>query len=76
MGSVTKVPSEEVSQVRELYLARHANASYWVDFNDFGFFRLAIEDIYFVGGFGSMGWVAPKTMPRQRWIPLQTRHRI
>ena len=58
MGSVTKVPKEEVAQVRELYLARHANASYWVDFNDFGFFRMAIADIYFVGGFGSMGWVA------------------
>ena len=58
MGSVTKMPKEEVAQVRELYLARHANASYWVDFNDFGFFRMAIADIYFVGGFGSMGWVA------------------
>ena len=58
MGSVTKVPKEDVAEVRALYLARHANASYWVDFNDFGFFRMAIADIYFVGGFGSMGWVA------------------
>jgi len=58
MGSVTKVSKEDVAQVRELYLARHTNASYWVDFNDFGFFRMAIADIYFVGGFGSMGWVA------------------
>ncbi|MDP9131568.1 MAG: DUF2470 domain-containing protein [Nitrospirota bacterium] len=60
MGSVMKVPSEEVAKVRELYLARHANASYWVDFNDFGFFRMVMADIYFVGGFGSMGWVAPE----------------
>ena len=59
MGTATKVPSGEVAQVRERYLSRHANASYWVDFTDFGFFRMAIEDIYFVGGFGSMGWVAP-----------------
>lgn len=59
MGSVTKVPKDDVSHVRELYLARHANASYWVDFDDFGFFRMALADIYFVGGFGSMGWVAP-----------------
>ncbi len=58
MGSVTKVPKDDVAQARTLYLARHANASYWVDFNDFGFFRMAIADIYFVGGFGSMGWVA------------------
>jgi heme iron utilization protein len=58
MGSVTKLSKEDVAHVRELYLSRHANASYWVDFNDFGFFRMTIADIYFVGGFGSMGWVA------------------
>ena len=59
MGSVTRVPKEEAVEVRERYLARHANASYWVDFQDFGFFRMALADIYFVGGFGSMGWVMP-----------------
>jgi len=59
MGSVTKVPKEDNAEVRACYLARHANASYWVDFQDFGFFRMAITEIYFVGGFGSMGWVMP-----------------
>ena len=59
MGSVTKVPKEENAEVRACYLERHANASYWVDYQDFGFFRMAITEIYFVGGFGSMGWVAP-----------------
>lgn len=59
MGSVTRVSKDDSAPVRERYLARHANAAYWVDFNDFGFFRMAIADIYFVGGFGSMGWVAP-----------------
>ncbi|MBX3236746.1 MAG: DUF2470 domain-containing protein [Nitrospiraceae bacterium] len=59
MGSVTRVPKEHAAPVRERYLARHASASYWVDFDDFGFFQMALTDIYFVGGFGSMGWVAP-----------------
>jgi putative heme iron utilization protein len=59
MGSVTKVPKEESAEVRACYLDRHANASYWVDYQDFGFFRMAITEIYFVGGFGSMGWVMP-----------------
>lgn len=59
MGSVTKVPKDEAVSVRQRYLARHANAAYWVDFDDFNFFRMALADIYFVGGFGSMGWVAP-----------------
>ncbi|MGB3396734.1 MAG: DUF2470 domain-containing protein, partial [Nitrospira sp.] len=52
-------PKEDSASVRERYLARHANAAYWVDFNDCGLFRMAIAEIYFVGGFGSMGWVAP-----------------
>jgi putative heme iron utilization protein len=70
MGTATKVPSGEIAQVRELYLSRHANASYWVDFTDFGFFRMAIEDIYFVGGFGSMGWVLPKDYAAAAVDPL------
>jgi heme iron utilization protein len=57
MGSVTKVQKEECDEVRACYLARHAQASYWVDYQDFGFFRMAVAEIYFVGGFGSMGWV-------------------
>ncbi len=59
MGSVTRVPREQAGQIREFYLARHANASYWIEFEDFSFFRMALADIYFVGGFGSMGWVMP-----------------
>ena len=70
MGTVTKVAKEEAVEVRELYLARHADASYWVDFQDFGFFRMALADIYFVGGFGSMGWVMPDDYARAAVDPL------
>ena len=59
MGSVTKVPKEESAEIRACYLGRHPNASYWVDYQDFGFFHMTIAEIYFVGGFGSMGWVTP-----------------
>ena len=38
---------------------RHAHGSFWVDFQDFGFFCMWLADIYFVGGFGSRGWVMP-----------------
>jgi len=70
MGSVTKVPKEDNAEVRACYLARHANASYWVDFQDFGFFRMAIAEIYFVGGFGSMGWVMPAEYAQAAVDPL------
>lgn len=58
MGETTKVSEEELSEVRELYLSRYKNASYWVDFDDFSFYRMDLKDIYFVGGFGAMGWVS------------------
>jgi putative heme iron utilization protein len=57
IGDATPVPDTDVDEVRAAYLERHANASYWVDFEDFVFYRLDIVDAYFVGGFGVMGWV-------------------
>ena len=57
IGHVEFVPQEDIASVREQYLARHPNSSYWVDFADFNFFRLQPIDLYYVGGFGVMGWV-------------------
>jgi putative heme iron utilization protein len=57
IGNVEPVPQEEIASARECYLARHPNSRYWVDFADFNFFRLQPIDIYYVGGFGVMGWV-------------------
>src|SRR5882672_10249909 len=58
IGEARAVPKAEVEGTRSAYLARHANASYWVDFEDFGFWRLEPVDLYFVGGFGAMDWVS------------------
>ena len=58
LGNVLPMPSAEVSEARKLYLERHANSKYWVDFEDFSFYRLDAVDVYYVGGFGVMGWVA------------------
>ena len=57
MGEVVTVPEEEVEAVKEAYLSRHPAAAEYVDFGDFGFFRLEVADTYYVGGFGEMGWV-------------------
>jgi putative heme iron utilization protein len=58
VGTVLPIPEAEIPQARNLYLARHANSKYWVDFEDFSFYRMDVVDIYYVGGFGVMGWVA------------------
>jgi heme iron utilization protein len=56
VGRVTTTTA--TAEVRERYLARHPEAARWVDFADFSFYRFNIEDVYYVGGFGVMGWVA------------------
>ncbi len=58
IGNAEPVTADDLPDVREQYLARHPNSRYWVDFADFGFFRLEPIDVYYVGGFGVMGWVA------------------
>jgi putative heme iron utilization protein len=58
IGSTVPIPVSEVAEARKLYLARHANSKYWVDFDDFSFYRMDVVDVYYVGGFGVMGWVS------------------
>jgi heme oxygenase (biliverdin-IX-beta and delta-forming) len=58
LGNILPVPEPEVAEARKLYLARYANSKYWVDFDDFSFYRMDVLDVYYVGGFGVMGWVA------------------
>jgi putative heme iron utilization protein len=56
LGHVRRV-SEVSDELRNGYLERHPSSSYWIGFSDFSFFRLEVTDVYFVGGFGVMGWV-------------------
>lgn len=58
MGAAVRLPASEVEVGRAAYLARHETASFWVDFEDFAFWRLDLLDIYFVGGFAAMDWVS------------------
>jgi hypothetical protein len=58
LGNVLPIPEPEVAEARKLYLARYANSKNWVDFEDFAFYRMDVVDIYYVGGFGVMGWVS------------------
>ena len=57
LGTVAEVPDTELPAVRKSYLQRHPQADMWVDFGDFAFYRMAITEPYYVGGFGVMGWM-------------------
>jgi putative heme iron utilization protein len=70
VGNVLPIPEIEVADARQLYLARYTNSKYWVDFEDFSFYRMDVVDIYYVGGFGVMGWVSASEYGRSQPDPL------
>jgi putative heme iron utilization protein len=70
MGRAARVSDRERVAVREAYLARHPKAAFWVDFEDFAFWRLDVTDIYFVGGFAAMDWVTAEGYAAARPDPL------
>ncbi len=57
VGPITPAPPDAVAAIRDEYLARHDNARHWVDFGDFAFYRMQVTALYYVAGFGAMGWV-------------------
>lgn len=70
MGEALPLGEAEVPGARAAYLACHANAAYWVNFEDFGFYRLEVGDVYFVGGFAAMDWVGAEAYQAARPDPL------
>lgn len=54
IGHVEPAAEEEV---RDQYLAAHPSARNYVEMKDFGFYRLAVEAVRYIGGFGRMSWI-------------------
>ena len=54
LGKLSEV-DREVAQDR--YLAANPTAAYYIEFGDFVFYRLDVESIRYVGGYGRMSWV-------------------
>jgi len=69
IGAAKLAPAAEV---RDLYLARYENARYWQDYTDFAYYRLQVEGVYFIGGFGVMGWVPAEDYAAAAPDPLAT----
>lgn len=57
IGRCNKLPRAD-ALARDTYLATHPTAAYYVDFEDFDFWRLSLEAIRYIGGYGRMSWVS------------------
>ena len=70
IGNVVRTPEPESAAARSVYLTRYPDSKYWVDFDDFSFYRMDVLDVYYVGGFGVMGWVAASDYSEAQSDPL------
>jgi putative heme iron utilization protein len=70
IGSVSRIPESDLATSRTVYLTRYPDSKYWVDFDDFFFYRMDVLDVYYVGGFGVMGWVAASDYSEAQSDPL------
>jgi|SRR5215472_950760 len=70
IGNVRRVSDGDLPDVRTRYLTWHVNSKSWVDYDDFSFFRMEIVNVYYVGGFGVMGWVSAADYYSARPDPL------
>lgn len=57
IGHCAKVAADERASVRETFLTQQPSAAYYVDFEDFAFYRVEPVALRYVGGFGRMSWV-------------------
>jgi len=57
IGSTSPVPDDEVAVARDVHLAGNPHAAGYVDYGDFSLWRLSVEVVRYVGGYGRMSWV-------------------
>lgn len=70
MGLLATVPDDDRPVARERYLAANPASAYYIDFGDFAFYRLDVQSIRYVGGYGRMSWVDAAAYAAARPDPL------
>ncbi|MDP9000411.1 MAG: DUF2470 domain-containing protein [Myxococcota bacterium] len=58
LGLCAEVSAAERAAARDAFLKQQPGASDYVDFEDFGFYRLEPAALRYIGGFGRMSWVS------------------
>ena len=57
LGRCTRVDADG-GGARAAFLAAHPNSSYYADFRDFAFWKLDVESVRYIGGYGRMSWIS------------------
>jgi heme iron utilization protein len=72
IGPCTRLARDaaELGALRDVFLAAHPSANYYVDYTDFDFWRLSLDSVRFIGGYGRMSWVNADDFRRAEPDPL------
>lgn len=57
LGTAAIVPDGEREAAKAVHLAGNPYAAYYIDYTDFSLWRIEVEALRFVGGYGRMSWV-------------------
>ncbi len=57
LGPCTRV-GEDGGRARNTFFAAHPNSSYYADFRDFTFWKLHVDYVRYIGGYGRMSWIS------------------
>ena len=72
VGTCERLEEEAaIASAREAFLEANPNASYYVDFKDFSFWKLGVESVRYIGGYGRMSWVDCKDWRESEPDPLR-----
>ena len=57
LGPCTRV-GEDGGRARAAFFAAHPNSTYYADFRDFTFWKLHVDYVRYIGGYGRMSWIS------------------
>ena len=57
VGQCRPIADADRDSVKVTFLEKNPQAEFYVDFADFTFYRLQVESVRYIGGFGRMSWV-------------------
>ena len=69
-GAQLERGSDAETEARAAFLAAHPQSGYYADFKDFNFWRLQVEAVRYIGGYGRMSWVDATDWAAARPDPL------
>jgi putative heme iron utilization protein len=70
IGELRALDPGDRGLARDRYLAANPAAEYYIDFADFGFHRLTVRSVRYVGGYGRMSWVGAREYAAAEPDPL------